>query len=115
VILQSVLGLSPGKNRRCILVSEMLACLDETKHGIDTQLREAALAVPIIQRIPFTGYLCPETTHDEGEAPPPRSPLSRNSMRDLLVLTRLIAALIRLSVIMECAFVLAVALAVSSK
>ena len=46
----------------------MLACLDETKHGIDTQLREAALAVPIIQRIPFTGYLCPETTHDKAEA-----------------------------------------------
>lgn len=46
----------------------MLARLDEAEHGIDTQFREAALAVPIIQRIPFTGYLCPEITHDEREA-----------------------------------------------
>ena len=65
---KSVLGLSAGKDGRRILVSEVLSRLDETERGIRPQLREAALAVPIIQRIPFAGYLCPETADDESEA-----------------------------------------------
>jgi hypothetical protein len=45
---KAVLGLSASKDGRSILVSEMLSCLDETERRIDTQLREAALAVSII-------------------------------------------------------------------